>query len=166
MNRNMPVSPDGKWVVPHEGFDRGRAADSGANDGQAGGVLDFGAISRALFHWRWLIAGATIVGLVLGLIATMLITPMYRASVTIEVNPPTVQVTDSKNSPQTEAGGTLRIAIRFSKSAASPRSCCSLFPWRSLHPERALTLGQGMGQHRQGSQGRAHRIASVVELFS
>ena len=101
----MPVSPDGKWVVPHEGFDRGRAADSGANDGQAGGVLDFGSISRALFHWRWLIAGATIVGLVLGLIATMLITPMYRASVTIEVNPPTVQVTDSKNSPQTEAGG-------------------------------------------------------------
>ena len=104
MNRNMPVSADGKWVVPHEGLDRSAGFDGATlGEGEGGSGLDLAAISRALFHWRWLIAGATIGGLVLGLIATMLMTPLYRATVTIEVNPPTVAVTDSKNSAQSQS---------------------------------------------------------------
>lgn len=99
----MPVSPDGKWIVQHEDFAQDRAfvgTPSGSSDGSG---LDLGTITRALFHWRWLIVGVTLVGVVLGIIATMLTTPLYRATVTLEVNPPTVQVTDSKNSPQTDS---------------------------------------------------------------
>ena len=99
----MPVSPDGKWIVPHEGFERDRAFVGSPAGSSEGGGLDLAAISRALFHWRWLIAGVTVVGLVFGIIVTMLTTPLYRAKVTLEVNPPTVQVTDSKNTPQTDS---------------------------------------------------------------
>ena len=105
MDRKIPVSPDGKWIVPHEGYDRSTPFRTASPDEGAGGGLDLAAITRALFHWRWLIAGATVLGLVLGIIATMLTTPLYRSTVTLEVNPPTVQVTDKKDSPQTQSDG-------------------------------------------------------------
>ena len=103
MNRNIPVSSDGRWVVQHEGFERQFQPVSSTADGASGG-LDFSAILRALVHWRWLIGGAALAGLVLGIIATMLTTPLYRATVTLEVNPPTVQVVDEKNRPQSDNG--------------------------------------------------------------
>ena len=109
MNRNIPVSADGKWIVAHEGFERPfQSMPSAPTEGAAGGI-DFNAILRALVHWRWLIGGAAVAGLVLGIIATMLTTPMYRAKVTLEVNPPTVQVVDEKNRPQSDNGLSLDV---------------------------------------------------------
>ena len=105
MNRNLPVSPDGKWIVPHDGLERSPSFENVNTGSDGGSGLDFAAITRALYHWRWLVAGATVVGIVMGIIATMLTTPLYRATVTIEVNPPTVQITDSKDAPQTVQGG-------------------------------------------------------------
>ena len=101
----MPVSPDGKWIVPHEGTERSPSFENVNADSDGGNGLDLAAITRALYHWRWLVAGATVVGIVMGIVATMLTTPLYRATVTMEVNPPTVQITDSKDSPQTVQGG-------------------------------------------------------------
>ena len=104
MNRNIPVSADGKWIVPHEGFEGAfRSMPSAPANHETGG-LDFNAILRALIHWRWLIGGAAVAGLVLGILASMLTTPMYRAKVTLEVNPPTVQIVDEKNRPQSDNG--------------------------------------------------------------
>lgn len=105
MNQNIPVSADGKWIVQHEGFERQvQLPRVDHNAGTNSGGLDIGAVLRSIVHWRWLIAGATLLGLLLGVILTLLTTPLYRATVTLEVNPPTVQVTDSKNSPQSDSG--------------------------------------------------------------
>jgi succinoglycan biosynthesis transport protein ExoP len=102
VNRNMPVSPDGRWIVPHDGRQSQFAPPASVDSGGAG--LDFSAVLRALVHWRWLIGGPTVAGLILGIVATMLTTPMYRSTVTLEVNPPTVEVVDEKNSPRSGSG--------------------------------------------------------------
>jgi succinoglycan biosynthesis transport protein ExoP len=102
VNRNMPVSPDGRWIVPHDGRQSQFAPPASVDSGGAG--LDFSAVLRALVHWRWLIGGTTVAGLILGIVATMLTTPMYRSTVTLEVNPPTVEVVDEKNSPRSGSG--------------------------------------------------------------
>jgi uncharacterized protein involved in exopolysaccharide biosynthesis len=58
--------------------------------------LDLPTLLRVLREWRWLIVGAAALGLALGVVATLLTTPLYKAWVTLEVNPPTVEVTDDK----------------------------------------------------------------------
>jgi capsular exopolysaccharide synthesis family protein len=47
---------------------------------------------RIVRHWRWLILGVVALGLAGAIIVTLLTTPVYRAGVTLEVNPPTVEV--------------------------------------------------------------------------
>jgi capsular exopolysaccharide synthesis family protein len=47
---------------------------------------------RIVRHWRWLILGAVALGLAGAIVVTLLTTPVYRAGVTLEVNPPTVEV--------------------------------------------------------------------------
>lgn len=58
--------------------------------------LDARAILRIIREWRWLIIGAAALGLALGVVATLLTTPLYKAWVTLEVNPPTVDVSDEQ----------------------------------------------------------------------
>lgn len=45
-----------------------------------------------IWSWRWLVLGASAAGVAAGLIITVLMTPMYRASVTLELNPPVVDI--------------------------------------------------------------------------
>ena len=59
-------------------------------------MLDFASLVRILQEHRWLIAGATGLGLVLAVISTLMTTPMYRADVTLEVNAPSVEILDEK----------------------------------------------------------------------
>jgi len=59
-------------------------------------MLDFPRLIRILYEWRWVIVGAASLGLVLALLLTLLTTPLYRARVTLEVNPPRVQIIDEK----------------------------------------------------------------------
>lgn len=56
--------------------------------------LDFASIVRILSEYRWLILGAVGIGLVLAILVTLMTTPLYRADVTLEVNPPTVEILD------------------------------------------------------------------------
>lgn len=58
--------------------------------------LDPAAILRIINEWRWMIAGASVLGLALGLTAALLTTPLYRAWVTMEVNPLTIEVTEEQ----------------------------------------------------------------------
>ena len=104
MNRSVPVSADGKWVVPYDEHDRDRFVRQLSVNALAEQGFDLNAILRSLVHWRWLIGGTALAGLILGIIVTMLMTPLYRAKVTLEVNPPIVQVTDDKNSAQRASG--------------------------------------------------------------
>src|SRR5690606_22483956 len=49
---------------------------------------------RIALRWRWVIAGATVACLVLGLIVTLLMTPQYTATSTIEISREGDQVTN------------------------------------------------------------------------
>ena len=68
---------------------------------QAGQSLEIATILRVLIHWRWLISGLAVAGLLAGLLIAMLTRPMYRASVTLEVNPPSVEILDEKKRDST-----------------------------------------------------------------
>lgn len=49
---------------------------------------------RIALRWRWVIAGATLACLLLGLLGTLLMTPQYTAATTIEISREASQVTD------------------------------------------------------------------------
>ncbi|MEO7505235.1 MAG: GumC family protein, partial [Sphingomicrobium sp.] len=70
-------------------------ADGGLAPGGASG-FDISTVVRILHDWRWLILGAIGIGAAIGLAATLLTKPMYRAWVTLEANPPTVEILDEK----------------------------------------------------------------------
>ena len=66
-------------------------------------TLDFASLVRILQEHRWLIAGATAIGLVLAVLVTLMTTPMYRADVTLEVNAPSVEILDEKQRDRADA---------------------------------------------------------------
>ncbi len=55
-------------------------------------AIDFARILRVLSEWKWLILAAAGIGVILAVLATLLTTPQYRAKVTLEVNPPQVEI--------------------------------------------------------------------------
>ena len=60
------------------------------------GAFDLAALLRIVHEWRWLILGAVALGMAAAVIVTLLTTPLYRAWVTLEVNPPSVEILDEK----------------------------------------------------------------------
>ena len=59
-------------------------------------ALDFAGLVRILHEYRWLVAGAAGLGLLLGVLLALVTTPLYRADVTLEVNAPSVEILDEK----------------------------------------------------------------------
>ncbi len=93
MNRDLALRDgDDPWEVgPH----LGTAALPAAAERQP--PVDLSRILRVLLEWRWLIIGAAALGLALAVVATLLTTPLYRARVTMEVNPPNVEIMDEQS---------------------------------------------------------------------
>src|SRR4051812_44694982 len=54
--------------------------------------LNLATIWRIVAEWRWLIVGAVAVAVAGAIVITFLTTPLYRASVMIEINPPEVEI--------------------------------------------------------------------------
>ena len=99
MNTNLTVRTEGQWpIAPYPGPDaslgRGQRSYSAAN------ILDFQMLVRILLHWRWLVLGAIGVGLLGAVLASLLTSPVYRASVTLEANPPSVAISDEQSRQQ------------------------------------------------------------------
>ena len=105
MNNNLPVADgEGNWVV-----------DRYLPDGRLGlrpapavapevGGLDFASLLRIVGNWRWLILGAMALGIVSAIVITLLTTPLYRSRVTLEVNPPTVEIMDEQSRERSSSG--------------------------------------------------------------
>ena len=105
MNNNLPVpEPDGSWVVDRYSAD-GRTRQAPGAAPETGG-LDFAALLRIISNWRWLILGAIAIGLLGAIVVTLLTTPMYRSWVTLEVNPPTVEIMDEQQRERSSSGAT------------------------------------------------------------
>ncbi|WP_230279625.1 polysaccharide biosynthesis tyrosine autokinase [Croceicoccus sp. Ery15] len=69
-----------------------KVGDAVANEAE-----EFSALHHYLrigLRWRWVIIGATIAGVVLGLLVTLLMTPKYTATATIEISRESGQVTN------------------------------------------------------------------------
>ena len=94
MNNNLAVTEgDGYFIDRYEPA----RADARAAGGAPVQNLDLAAFIRIVAHWRWLILGALALGLLAAVAVTMLTTPVYRSWVTLEVNPPTVEIMDEKS---------------------------------------------------------------------
>ncbi len=98
MNCDLALGPD------HQGWDiepyRGR--ESPGQDPHDSPVLDLPTLLRIFHRWRWLILAAAGAGAAIGIAAALLTTPMYRASVLLQVNPPTVEILDQKSGGTTD----------------------------------------------------------------
>ena len=92
MNRDIALTPqDSSWPVD-------RYDPSAAVQRQSPVVtLDFPTLFRIILEWRWLIVAAVAAGLALGVLYTLVTTPMYRSWVILQVNPPTVEILDEKS---------------------------------------------------------------------
>jgi len=60
--------------------------------------LSLAAIAQIMWAWRWLILSMIGAGLAAAVIYTLVATPVYRSTVTLELNPPTVEVMDEARS--------------------------------------------------------------------
>jgi capsular exopolysaccharide synthesis family protein len=99
LNRDLAFSPNGR--VPAVPGDIPPGILPTANRARTVGQhnqLDLASLLRIVHEWRWLILAAMVLGLAGAIILTMLTTPLYRSSVTLEVNPPQVQVLDKDDS--------------------------------------------------------------------
>jgi capsular exopolysaccharide synthesis family protein len=54
--------------------------------------LNLQTIWRIAHEWRWLILGATAVGLAAAIVVTLLTTPQFRSTAVLEINPPAVEI--------------------------------------------------------------------------
>ena len=99
MNTNITVRSDGQWPIaayPGEELRLGR----GQRSYSAAAILDFPTLVRIIHHWRWLVFGAVAIGIAGAVLATLLTRPVYRATVTLEANPPAVSVSDEQSRQQ------------------------------------------------------------------
>jgi succinoglycan biosynthesis transport protein ExoP len=97
VNNNIVVPDRASWPITPYLPGQPDTAMPGRRIYSAASILDFATFVRILQHWRWMILGAVVTGFALGILATLLTTPVYRAHVTLEVNPPSVPVTDEQS---------------------------------------------------------------------
>lgn len=102
MNNNLAVPDGGAWLVDR--FDPGRGVRPGGGETPEGSGLDLASLLRIVSHWRWLILGAVGLGIVGAIIVTLLTTPTYRSWVTLEVNPPAVEIMDEQQRDRSSTG--------------------------------------------------------------
>ena len=82
-----PVAEEGRVGTPLHALQE--RPDYGA---PKGAELSLHMLWHVVWSWRWLILAAIAAGLAGGVIATLLMTPRYRATATLELNPPVVEV--------------------------------------------------------------------------
>ena len=99
MNTNIAVRNEGQWPIAPYPAD-GPSLGAGQRSYSAAAILDLPTLLRIIHHWRWLVLGAVGVGLVGAILASLLTEPVYRASVTLEANPPAVAISDEQTKQQ------------------------------------------------------------------
>ena len=99
MNTNIAVRNEGQWPVAPYSSEAAKLGP-GQRTYSAASILDFPTLMRILHHWRWLVLGAIGVGLAGAILLTLLTKPIYRATVTLEANPPSVAVSEEQTRQQ------------------------------------------------------------------
>jgi capsular exopolysaccharide synthesis family protein len=73
-------------------------------DSPAGLDLNLASILRIIFEWRWMVLSIVAAGVAGAIIATLLTTPLYRATAVLEMNPPAVEIM-AEGQGRTSGGG-------------------------------------------------------------
>jgi capsular exopolysaccharide synthesis family protein len=97
VNNNIAVPDERPWLLQPYSPQSPAELPPGQRVYSAANILDFQTFVRILLHWRWLILGAAALGIAGAIILTLLTTPIYRASVSLEANPPTVTVNEEQS---------------------------------------------------------------------
>ena len=100
MNNNLVITREEPWAI--RPLDADRVNAPGQRVYSAINILDLPTLLRVLFHWRWLVLGATALGLLLAILSTLLANPLYRAWVSLEANPPSVTVSAEQSRERQE----------------------------------------------------------------
>lgn len=104
MNSSLALPNEGPWPVGPYNPD-GSQPRKGQRSYSAANILDFATLLRIVADWRYLILAAIGLGLAGAMVLTLVSHPVYRASVTLEVSPPTTSVTDEdKGQPDSKLG--------------------------------------------------------------
>lgn len=100
MNRDLALKESRSWELgPLVGQAELQTAGAHGN-----APFDAARLLQILRDWKGLIAAITALGVVLGILATLLMTPVYRAKVTLEVNPPRVEIMKEQQEAAQEVG--------------------------------------------------------------
>src|SRR3954469_8692922 len=92
----LAPQPGGALAIPAEW------GPQPASAGFLGGDFNLATLWRIVWEVRGLVLGAVAVGLAGAIVITFLTTPLYRATVLLEINPPTIEAVDeSKVEKQT-----------------------------------------------------------------
>jgi capsular exopolysaccharide synthesis family protein len=75
--------------------------------------INLATLWRILYEWRWLIIGAVAVGVAVAIVVTLLTTPLYRASATLELNPPAVEIMENNKGTQLMASDRQFLATQY-----------------------------------------------------
>lgn len=118
MNRDLALTEDA-W--PIEPYGTGAVGAPIQRD-YATPTLDLPTLLRIAFEWRWLLLAAIATGVALAVVATLLTTPRYRASVTLQVNPPTVAILDKNNGETSDASNDTQDFVATQVGLLSSRS--------------------------------------------
>ena len=105
MNNSVAVPDDRAWPLQPYAPPAAVDARPGQRVYSATNILDFATFLRILQHWKWLILGAIALGIAGAIILSLMTTPVYRAWVTLEVNPPTVSVNDEQSRQREQSIG-------------------------------------------------------------
>ncbi|MEO7365417.1 MAG: polysaccharide biosynthesis tyrosine autokinase [Sphingomicrobium sp.] len=97
MAAEIALQPDDRKAVGQPRPQRGELSPYWQDGSHEAGHFDLAALFRIVTEWRWLILGAVALGIAAAIVLTFLTKPLYRAWVTLEVNPPTVEILDEKN---------------------------------------------------------------------
>ncbi|GAA4720373.1 polysaccharide biosynthesis tyrosine autokinase [Sphingomonas lutea] len=94
MNNSITVPDQGPWPIQQYLPGGASQLQPGQRVYSAANILDLNSFLRIVQHWRWLILAAVAVGVAVAIVVTLLTTPVYRSSVTLEANPPSVSVSE------------------------------------------------------------------------
>ena len=97
MNNSLVVPNERAWPLSPYDPEAESRLGPGQRTYSPTNILDFATLVRIIYHWRWLVLGALGLGLLGAILMTLLTTPVYRAWVTLEANPPTVSVSDEQS---------------------------------------------------------------------
>jgi capsular exopolysaccharide synthesis family protein len=96
------IQPAGQpvWPVAPQGYGALAIPQWEAPNHSGMPEINLAMLWRIISEWRWLILGCVAAGLAGAIIVTLLTTPLYRASATLELNPPAVEIMENSKTQQ------------------------------------------------------------------